>query len=132
MVLDISLLNTQNYKVHIKGKGEQSRERVASSSTPLCSSYWKGSFGFPSTTVTNFTFFLNICIYIYIYVCIYIYIYIVIHWQTVSLYHNSSVWLDTWDAPNWDQNLLNFMSGWWHTPRLSLCLNVIIIIMSRW
>ena len=27
MVLDISLLNTQQYKVHIKGKVEQSRER---------------------------------------------------------------------------------------------------------
>ena len=27
MVLDASLLNTQQYKVHIKGKVEQSRER---------------------------------------------------------------------------------------------------------
>ena len=27
MVLDTSLLNTQQYKVHIKGKVEQSRER---------------------------------------------------------------------------------------------------------
>ena len=27
MVLEISLLNTQQYKVHIKGKVEQSRER---------------------------------------------------------------------------------------------------------
>ena len=34
MVLDNSLLNTQQNKVHIKGKVEQSRER---------SSYWKGS-----------------------------------------------------------------------------------------
>ena len=32
MVLDTSLLNTQHYKVHIKGKVEQSRES---------SSYWK-------------------------------------------------------------------------------------------
>ena len=31
MVLDTSLLNTQNYKVRIKGKVEQSRER----SSPL-------------------------------------------------------------------------------------------------
>ena len=31
MVLDIALLNTQQYKVHIKGKMEQSRER----SSPL-------------------------------------------------------------------------------------------------
>ena len=35
MVLDTSLLNTQQYKVHIKGKGEQSRER--SSALPYTS-----------------------------------------------------------------------------------------------
>ena len=28
MVLDYTLLNTQQYKVHIKGKVEQSRERI--------------------------------------------------------------------------------------------------------
>ena len=35
MVLDTSLLNTQQYKVHIKGKVEQSRER--SSALPYAS-----------------------------------------------------------------------------------------------
>ena len=34
MVLDTSLLNTQHYKVRIKGKVEQSREGVAPSPTP--------------------------------------------------------------------------------------------------
>ena len=43
MVLDVSLLNTQHYKVRIKGKVEQSREGVAHSPTPWCSSYRKGS-----------------------------------------------------------------------------------------
>ena len=43
MVLDASLLNTQPYKVWIKGKVEQSREGVAPSPTPWCSSYRKGS-----------------------------------------------------------------------------------------
>ena len=43
MVLDASLLNTQHYKVRIKGKVEQSREGVAPSRTPWCSSYRKGS-----------------------------------------------------------------------------------------
>ena len=38
MVLDTSLLNTQQYKVHIKGKVKQFRER-----STRCSSYWKGS-----------------------------------------------------------------------------------------
>ena len=37
------LPNTQNYKIRIKGKMEQSRNGVAPSPTPQCSSYWKGS-----------------------------------------------------------------------------------------
>ena len=43
MVLDASLLNTQHYKVWIKGKVEQSWEGVAPSHIPWCSSYRKGS-----------------------------------------------------------------------------------------
>ena len=43
MVLDASLINTQHYKVRIKGKVEQSREGVAPSPTPWCSSYRKWS-----------------------------------------------------------------------------------------
>ena len=43
MILDASLLNTQHYKVRIKGKVEQSREGVAPSPTHWCSSYRKGS-----------------------------------------------------------------------------------------
>ncbi len=43
MVIDASLLNTQHYKVQIKGKVEQSWEGVAPSRTPWCSSYRKGS-----------------------------------------------------------------------------------------
>ena len=39
MALDPAFLNTQHYKVSIKGKVEQSRERVAPSLTPWCSSY---------------------------------------------------------------------------------------------
>ena len=66
MVLDASLLNTQIYKVRIKGKVEQSREGVAPSPTPWCSSYRKGSFGLPSTMVANFT----LLIYIYICMCV--------------------------------------------------------------
>ena len=43
MVLDAPLLNTQHYKVRIKGKVEQSWEGVAPSPKPWCSSYRKGS-----------------------------------------------------------------------------------------
>ena len=57
MVLDTSLLNTQQYKVRIKGKVEQSRER--SSALPLHFSVVaieKGAFWSPSTKVANFTY----------------------------------------------------------------------------
>ena len=59
MVLDTSLLNTQQYKVHIKGKVEQSRER--SSAPPLhlgVVAIEKGAFWSPLTMVANFTFLL--------------------------------------------------------------------------
>ena len=46
MVLDTSLLNTQQYKVRIKGKVVQSRER--SSALP-----------YTSTTVASLTYFTN-------------------------------------------------------------------------
>ena len=57
MVLDTALLNTQQYKVLIKGKVEQSRER--SRALPLhlgVLAIEKGAFRSPSTTVANFTF----------------------------------------------------------------------------
>ena len=43
MVLDASLLNTQHYKVRIKGKVEKSKKRSSTSPTPWGSSDWKGS-----------------------------------------------------------------------------------------
>ena len=43
MVLDTAVLNNEQYKVYIKGKVEQSKERSNASPTPRCSSYWKGS-----------------------------------------------------------------------------------------
>ena len=46
-------------------------------------------------------------------------IYIVIHRQTVSLYHNSSVWLDTRDASSWDRNPADFTSVGYLTPEKS-------------
>ena len=58
MVLDTSLLNTQHYKVLIKSKEDNPGNGVAPSPTPRCSSYWKGAFVSPSTTVANFTYLL--------------------------------------------------------------------------
>ncbi len=56
MVLDTSLLNTQQYKVRIKGKVEQSGER--NSALPLhlgVVAIEKGAFWSSSATVANFT-----------------------------------------------------------------------------
>ena len=56
VVLDTFLLNTWQYKVRIKGKVEQSKER--SSALPLhlgVVAIEKGAFWLPSTTVANFT-----------------------------------------------------------------------------
>ena len=56
MVIDASLLNTQHYKIKIKGKVEQSRGR---SSAPLqlgVVAIEKGACGSPSTKVANFTY----------------------------------------------------------------------------
>ena len=58
MVLYATLLNTQQYKVRIKGKVDQSRKR---SCTPLhlgVVAIEKGAFGSPSSKVTNFTYLL--------------------------------------------------------------------------
>ena len=48
MVLDTSLLNTQQYKVRINGKVEESRERISAIGVVPIE---KGAFWSPSTTV---------------------------------------------------------------------------------
>ena len=59
MVLNPSLLNTKHYKVRIKSKVEQSRERSSALSYTLV---WhlleKGAFESPSTKLANFTFII--------------------------------------------------------------------------
>ena len=55
MVLDTYLLNIQQYKVHIKGKVEQSRERSSTLPRHLgVVAIEKGAFGSPATKVANF------------------------------------------------------------------------------
>ena len=61
MVLDAALLNTQQYKVRIKGKVEQSREwSSVLLYTPCAVTIEKVAFGLPSTKVTNFTYFVTL------------------------------------------------------------------------
>ena len=43
MTLDAALLNIQHYKVRMRSKWSNSGKEVVPSSTPRCSSYWKGS-----------------------------------------------------------------------------------------
>ena len=47
-------------------------------------------------------------VFLFLKIFIYIYINIVIYRQSVSLYHNSPVWLYAQDATSWDRNLPNF------------------------
>ena len=61
MVLDASLLNTQHYKVRIKGEVEQSREGVAPSPTHCCSSYRKGSLRVTLDNGRQLYFFTVLC-----------------------------------------------------------------------
>ena len=58
MVLDASLLNTLHYKLRIKGKVEQSRERSnAFPNTFGVVAIKKAALGWQSTTVPKFTYF---------------------------------------------------------------------------
>ena len=70
MVLDSSLLNTQHYKVRIKGKVEQSRER--SSALPYTLVYYPLKRNLRGTLDYGRLLFAYIYIYIYIYTYIYI------------------------------------------------------------
>ena len=63
-VLDVALLYTQHFKVSIKGKPEQSSERIA----PLYHgvvALEKGAFGSLSTKVNNFTFTMRFFFFYY-------------------------------------------------------------------
>ena len=61
MVLDTSLLYTQQYKVGNKGKVEQSRERSSALPT-VAVAIKKVAFWLPSSLVANFTYFTFLCI----------------------------------------------------------------------
>ena len=58
VVLDTSLLNTRQYKVRIKGKVEQFRERCSFSQHLSVVAIEKGDFWVPSTTIANLSIHL--------------------------------------------------------------------------
>ena len=61
MVLEATLLNTHHYKLWIKGKVVQSREK-SSALTFGGVAIEKRAFGSPSTIVANFTFYFHYCV----------------------------------------------------------------------
>ena len=63
MVLDAALLNTQHYKVRIKGKVEQFREMRSTHLHLGVVVIEKKAFGSPSTKVANFTYLYIIIIW---------------------------------------------------------------------
>ena len=58
MVLDISLLNIQHYKVRIKVKSSNKGKRIAPSLHLGEVAIEKEAFGWPSTMVDNFIYFI--------------------------------------------------------------------------
>ena len=71
MALDTSLLNTQQYKIRIEGKVEQSRERSSALPYTSVQQLLKRE---PSSRPRLRTPTLLLHIYIYIYICIYIFV----------------------------------------------------------
>ena len=68
MVFDTALLNTQQYKVRIKRKVDQFRERSGAPSPHLgVVAIEKGAFWWPLTTVTNYYYHLFYLRYVYIF-----------------------------------------------------------------
>ena len=66
MVFDATLLNTQHYKVRIKGKVEQSKGKELCPPLHLgVVAIEKGDLGSPSTTVANLHIYLHVSITIY-------------------------------------------------------------------
>ena len=115
MVFDTFLLNIQRYRIGIKSKMDQSKERISASPSPQFSSCWKGSL----CVTLNF----GRLIYIYIFfvrhnilnelrIYIYIYIYkganpnVISHTQIFHLSHTSHFWMGLSCPVNW----INFCS----------------------
>ena len=65
MVLDAALLNTQHYKVSIKGKWSNPGKKLGSPLHLGVVAIDKGAFGLPSTKVANFTYLLFSYLQIY-------------------------------------------------------------------
>ena len=77
MVLDASLLNTQHYKVHIKGKWSNPGKGVVPSLTPRYSDFWKGSLWiclWPTYWLLYIYVCVCVCVCMYVYVCTCIYV----------------------------------------------------------
>ena len=93
MVLDTYLLKTQQYKVRIKGKVEQSRKGLAPFPTPQYSSYWKGSL-MVALDYGRLLTFIYIYIYIYMCVCVCVCVWIIFQWVNISTIFSMQLLID--------------------------------------
>ena len=74
--------------------------------------------------------YVCLCAYIYLYERMYICIHVYCHPQTVSLYHNTSVWLDAQDVLTWDRNLSIFTSAWRHYLTVSMWARKFYVLIN--
>ena len=129
MVLDVTLLNPQHYKVLIKGKVEQSRE--LSSAVPY-TSVWKllkrEPPGHPRqrSPTLLFTFIfacLYICTYVPVYVCVYMYMSVCVRARTfgaVSLFNGISTYVGyLMPKPYMQNNNIGVIYGWSESKHIS-------------
>ena len=111
MVLDASLLSSQHYKVWIKGKWSIPGKEVEPSSTPWCSSYWKGS---RQVDLEN-------CQMIYLLIIYILTIIMLIESKVLKNFHNMRQNLATLDAfatGLWDTKLTKYSPS--ATPKIGL------------
>ena len=118
MVLDATLLNTQHYKISIKGKVEESKEEVAPSSTPWHSSYWKGSLQVTLDKGRQFYLYKRKLTYVVHSISFQIFLYR--HLKLSETLENSACYCYTTykmtDQFLWFQAQLNSYSSNWNTP----------------
>ena len=88
MVIGLTLLNNLYFKVQIQSKWSNTEKWVAPFPKSQYSSYWKGAFQLPSTTVTILLIDIYIHGYVHIFLDLDIYIYIYIYYIYIYIYLN--------------------------------------------
>ena len=130
MVLDASLLNTQHYKVWIKGKVGQSREGVAPSPTPWCSSYRKGSLRV-TLDYGRQLYLLIFTKYIFFVYKPLSYIFTFNNWKLVSLDNNWVILYFSNEIILFGKLTFCYWKKWIHVKHLYVIYKIIIIMYQQ-